>query len=116
VTAMTKSKAFTLLLTFFGFLALAPAASAAVPEYVLVIKDQKFEPPVLKVPANTKVKLIIKNEDATAEEFESYDLNREKVVAPHGEIKIYVGPLKPGSYKFFGEFNAETAKGQLVAE
>jgi hypothetical protein len=27
-----------------------------------------------------------------------------------------VGPLKPGRYPFFGEFNKESAKGELIAK
>ena len=85
-------------------------------EAKLVIKDHKFVPAELKVPANKKVKLVIENQDATAEEFESYELNREKVVPPKGQVSVFVGPLKPGRYPFFGDFHKETAKGVLIAE
>ena len=81
----------------------------------IVIRDHKFEPAEITVPAGKKLKLVIDNQDATAEEFESYELNREKVVPPKGQVTIYVGPLKPGSYPFFGDFNKETAKGALIA-
>jgi len=91
-------------------------ASAGVPEYVIVIKNHRFEPAELKIPAGTKVKLIVRNEDPTPEEFESYDFNREKVVRGNSQIKVFVGPLKPGTYKFFGEFNASTAQGRLIVE
>ena len=82
----------------------------------LVIRDHKFEPAELIVPAGKKVKLIVQNQDATAEEFESYELNREKVVPPKREVTIFVGPLKPGRYPFFGEFHKDTAQGVLVAQ
>jgi hypothetical protein len=29
---------------------------------------------------------------------------------------VFVGPLKPGEYKFVGEFNEKTAKGVIVAK
>ena len=92
------------------------AAQAQDAEARLVIKEHKFEPAELKVPANKKVKLVIENQDATAEEFESYELNREKVVPPKGQVTVFVGPLKPGRYPFFGDFHKETAKGVLIAE
>jgi hypothetical protein len=68
------------------------------------------------VPAGQKIKLVVENQDPTPEEFESYTLNREKVVPGNGQITVLVGPLKPGKYEFFGEFNQDTAQGTLVAE
>ncbi len=94
----------------------APAARAEVPEFVLTIQDHRFTPTELKVPAGTKVRLVVENRDPTPEEFESYDFNREKIVPGHGKIIVYVGPLKPGRYEFFGEFNMDTARGWLVVE
>lgn len=84
--------------------------------YVIQIKDHKFIPAELLVPAGKKIKLRIENLDKTPEEFESYDLNREKVVAGTRKITVYVGPLKPGTYKYFGEFHPETAQGIIVAK
>ena len=84
--------------------------------YTIVITEHKFEPAQLNIPAGQKIKLIIDNQDPTAEEFESYELNREKVVAGSKRIIIYLGPLKPGSYKYFGDFNPKTAQGVIVAQ
>ena len=81
---------------------------------VLEIRDHRFVPDRLEIPANVKVKLMVRNLDGTAEEFESYDLNREKVVAGGGQIPLLVGPLSPGEYKFFGDFHQDTAKGVIV--
>lgn len=82
----------------------------------LTISNHQFSPNVLEVPAGAKIKLVVKNLDPTPEEFESYDLNREKVVPGGGEIIVLIGPLKPGTYAFFGEFHKDTAKGQIVAK
>ena len=96
---------------------MASGASAAAGEpYVLTIKDHRFEPGELTVPAGQRVKLIVRNLDPTPEEFESYDLNREKIVPGRGKVTIYVGPLEPGTYDFFGDFHQDTAKGRLVAK
>jgi hypothetical protein len=73
-------------------------------------------PAELKVPAEQKIKLVVENQDPTPEEFESYSLNREKIVPGKGKIIVMVGPLKPGKYEFFGEFNMDTAQGVLIAE
>ncbi|GMU47021.1 MAG: cupredoxin domain-containing protein [Pseudomonadales bacterium] len=100
-----------------AMLAVAVQVGAAEPaEVKLVIKDHKFVPAEVRIPAATKVMLVIENQDPTPEEFESHDLHREKVIAGNRTAKIPVGPLKPGSYKFFGEFNQDTAQGVLIAE
>ena len=89
---------------------------AAEENYVIIIKDHKFSPAELTVPANKKVKLIIENQDPSPEEFESYDLNREKVVSANGKIIIFVGPLKAGTYKYFGEFHRNIAQGVIIVQ
>ncbi|HEX5280345.1 MAG TPA: cupredoxin domain-containing protein [Micropepsaceae bacterium] len=93
---------------------LASAANADDPQ--LVIKDHKFQPERLEVPAGVKFKLMVRNNDPTAEEFESFQLNREKVVPPGKEIPVFLGPLDRGEYPFFGDFHQDTAKGVIVAK
>lgn len=95
---------------------LGSPAFAETPEYTLSIKDHKFSPETLEIPVDTKVKLIVKNEDSTAEEFESHDLNREKVIPGNSSSNVFIGPLKPGEYSFFGEFNPKTAQGKIVVK
>jgi len=97
-------------------LALAMPAQAETPEYRLVIKNHRFEPTNLAIPAGQKVKLVIENQDSTPEEFESHPLNREKLVPANGKTIVYVGPLEPGNYPFFGEFNPQTAIGTITAK
>jgi len=86
------------------------------PEFRLVIENHKFSPERVEVPAGKKVKLVIENRDSTPEEFESKQLNREKVIPGRSTGIVFVGPLKPGEYKFVGEFNEKTAKGVIVAK
>lgn len=93
-----------------------PWAAAAEPELLLVIKNHRFEPAELKVPAGQRIKLTVHNQDSTPEEFESHSLNREKIIPAGAKVTIFVGPLKPGRYTFFGEYNEATAKGAVVAE
>jgi hypothetical protein len=84
--------------------------------FEIQIRDHLFYPDVLVIPANTKVKLLIRNLDPTAEEFESYELNREKVIAGNSETVVFIGPLPAGEYPFFGEFFPKTAQGKVVVE
>jgi len=92
------------------------AAAAEMPEFALAIKDHTCQPRELKVPADTKFKLRVTNEDATPEEFESTDFNRETVVLAKHSIVVYVGPLRAGTYGFFGDFHRDTAQGRLIVE
>jgi hypothetical protein len=88
---------------------------ADAPVVELRIRNHLFFPDRLEVPAHTKIKLLVINEDPTPEEFESYELNREKVIPGHRKTVIFIGPLPPGEYPFFGEFYPKTAQGIIVA-
>jgi len=94
----------------------ATPALAGDDEFKLVIENHKFEPAEIVIPANKKVKLVIENRDATPEEFESKLLKAEKVIAGKSTASVFIGPLKPGSYPFVGEYNEKTAKGTVVAK
>ena len=91
-------------------------AGAAVPEYTLVIRNHTYQPATLQVPANTKFKLLVRNEDATPSEFESNDFNREQIVLPGTTTAVFVGPLDKGRYTFFDDFHRATGNGVLVAQ
>ena len=86
------------------------------PVFILEISNHLFMPAEIVIPANTKVKLMVHNLDATSEEFESYELNREKVIMGNRKAVIFIGPLAPGEYPFFGEFHPETAQGKIIVE
>ena len=110
--------AFGLLLLTLLFPGVARAADDGqkAADYRLVISDHIFQPAEIAIPSGTKIKLTVENRDATPEEFDSYSLNREKVIAVHGTATIYIGPLGPGRYTFAGEFHATTAQGVIVAQ
>lgn len=97
-----------------GALLLPPAALGA--QYTLVIKNHRFHPAQLTVPAGKRLTLTVDNRDATPEEFESHDLQREKLILGHGSAVLRVGPLSAGRYHFYGEFHQSTAQGNLVAK
>ena len=105
----------TLAILALAALAVTCPAVAEKPEIRIHIRDHLFYPAEVEIPANTKVRLLLVNEDPTPEEFESYELNREKVVLGNSKTVIFVGPLQPGEYPFFGEFNISTAQGKLIA-
>lgn len=103
--------------------ALALATGAALADapndpdvFVLTIRNHQFDPVELVIPAGRKVRLQVVNGDPTPEEFESHELNREKIIPGNTAGIVYVGPLDPGTYPFFGDFSPQTAQGRLVAK
>lgn len=108
-------RTFFALLSFAALMTLAPAAARA-DDYTITIKDHRFTPAELKVPANKRLVITVVNDDPTAEEFESKELKVEKVIAGKSKGTVRIGPLKPGRYPFVGEYHESTAKGTVIAE
>ena len=85
-------------------------------EVILVIENHQMKPSTIEIPADKKIKLIMTNTDNIPEEFESYDLAREKIIPANSTTELYIGPLKPGRYEFHGELNPKTAKGEVIVK
>jgi hypothetical protein len=96
-------------------LAFAPPALADDPSFSIELKNDQFVPSEVQIPTGVKVKLVVRNNNQTASEFESTQFHREKVVPAGQEITVFVGPLDPGSYEFFDDFHPET-RGHLVVK
>lgn len=109
---MKRSLVYSLVLS--TFLSISVAAHAE--DYVLTLKNNQFSPKVLTIPAGRKIKITVKNQDATPAEFESSDMNREKVVGANSEIIIFIGPLDIGSYGYFDDFHRDTTTGTIIAK
>jgi plastocyanin domain-containing protein len=103
-------------LVFASSLLLSGLVFAADQEVTLVIENHQMKPSTIEIPADKKVKLIMINKDSSPEEFESYDLAREKIVPANSSTDLYIGPLKPGVYKFHGELNPKTAHGEIIVK
>lgn len=110
-----KSHTWTTLSLLTALLLSGGIADAAT-EQIISIKNHRFSPAEITLPADTKIKLVVNNQDATPEEFESYELHREKIIHGNSQATILIGPLKPGTYSFFGEFNPKTAQGHIIVK
>ncbi len=88
---------------------------AAQADVLLTLHAGQFEPRQLEIPAGTKTRVVLRNQDTLPAEFESESLSREVLVPAHAEVAFYVGPLDPGAYDFFNDFN-HAVKGQVVAK
>jgi len=82
----------------------------------VTIKNHRFTPSEIHVPAGKPAVLNIKNEDATAEEFDSSALKLEKVIGGGNQGTVRLRPLDPGRYPFMGEYHSDTAQGAVIAE
>jgi hypothetical protein len=82
----------------------------------VTLKDHRFSPSEIHVPAGKRVELLVHNGDQTADEFDSTSLKVEKVIAGGGEGIVRIRALDPGRYPFMGEFHPDTAQGLVVAE
>jgi heme/copper-type cytochrome/quinol oxidase subunit 2 len=80
------------------------------------IRDHRFTPAEIHVPAGKPVTLSIKNEDATVEEFDSLALKVEKVIIGGRTATLRLRPLGAGRYPFMGEYHSDTAQGVVIAE
>jgi len=107
--------AYRLILSLAVFLAMTAAASAA-DDIVITIKDHRFTPAEVKIPANKRMSIVVVNDDPTPEEFESLPMKIEKIIPGNSKALIRFGPIAPGRYEFIGEFNQATAKGVMIAE
>ncbi|HEX3652769.1 MAG TPA: cupredoxin domain-containing protein [Rhizomicrobium sp.] len=87
--------------------------SAGIP---VSLKDHRFLPAEIHVPANQPALIVLTNQDGVAEEFDSTALKVEKVVPGHETGNVRIRPLAPGRYPFMGEYHADTARGVVVAE
>jgi len=106
----------TLFITFIALASgmLMTGSACAEETYVIVIKEHRMTPTELQIPAGQKVKLTIDNQDSTPEEFESHSMNREKIIPGNSRATVFIGPLKPGIYEFFGDFHQESAQGKII--
>jgi hypothetical protein len=93
-------------------------AVAAEPEYTIKILDHRFVPAELHIPTGLKVRIVLDNQDDTADEFDSHSLNREKHIPAKSQAVIFIGPLAPGRYIYEGESDVAggPALGVIVVE
>ena len=90
--------------------------AAGKPQFKIAFSNLRVVPEVTVIPANTKVQLIVHNKDKGVEEFHSDSLRREKIIGGNKKAIINIGPLKPGTYTFMGEFHAKTSQGRIVVK
>ncbi|MGD0106496.1 MAG: cupredoxin domain-containing protein [Rhodopila sp.] len=109
-----RSGALGLLLA--GLCLCGPVAADEPVQINVTLKNHRFEPAEIHVKTGKPTVLVVTNEDATVEEFDSTALKVEKVIVGGHYGTIRLRPLGPGRYLFMGEYHAETAQGVVIAE
>ncbi|MBN9236164.1 MULTISPECIES: cupredoxin domain-containing protein [Phyllobacteriaceae] len=98
---------------------IASASSAALaddPTFRIEFRDGAISPLRLEVPARMRIRIELANMGDMPAEFESLELRKEKVVAPHSEAVMVIRTLDPGEYPFFDDFHPGAAPAVLVAK
>ena len=98
-----------------ALLASRPATAETLPEFTLTLKDHRFDPVELQVPAGVRFQLTVRNADTTVAEFESTDLRVERIITAGRTTKLRLGPLEAGRYEFFEDFHSDVARGAVIA-
>jgi hypothetical protein len=89
---------------FFSLLA-SVAGNAQETVLTVSVKNHQFQPHQLSVRANVPISIRVKNLDSGRMEFESSKPSVEKVIGGNSEAVIKLGPLAPGRYEFYDDFD-----------
>jgi Cupredoxin-like domain len=95
---------------------LLAASNAKQISFEIRFSDHHFTPQTLVVPAEQPLLLTVVNSSRERIEFESFKLNREKVVGPGETITLHLPPLHAGSYDFFDDFHQDVPEGVVLAK
>jgi hypothetical protein len=82
----------------------------------LRFENHRFVPQTITVPANRAFRIKLINASKETIEFESFKLNREKVVGPGETIIVNVPALSPESYDFYDDFHDDVPEGAIIAK
>jgi hypothetical protein len=94
----------------------ASGARAADTVVELRFENHRFVPQTITVPANRAFKIKVINASKETIEFESFKLNRERVVGPGETIIVNVPALSPQSYDFYDDFHGDVPEGVMIVQ
>ena len=78
-------------------------------------ENHRFAPQTISVPANRPFRIKVINASKETIEFESFKLNRERVIGPGETIIVNVPALSPGSCDFYDDFHQDVPEGVIIA-
>ena len=95
---------------------LAGGVRAADSVVELRFENHRFVPQTITVPANRAFRVKVINASKETIEFESFKLNRERVLGPGETIIVNVPALNPGSYDFYDDFHDDVPEGAIIVK
>lgn len=101
-------------LTFSNDASVPSNPQEAIPEIRFV--DHHFSPQTLVVHAGQPLQIKVVNSSQEKIEFESFSLNREKVIQPGESVTLRLPALHAGSYDFYDDFHSDVPEGAIVAK
>jgi hypothetical protein len=104
---------FAVPLLFFSLLAF-PGAHAQDAVLIVSVKNHHFQPQQMTARANVPISIRVKNLDSGRMEFESTNPSIEKVIEGNSEAVIKLGPLAPGRYEFYDDFDQKSTMVLMV--
>jgi len=105
-----------IVLLVISYVSIAGGADAQIGKPVEIRFDQhRFTPSKVEVPVGVPLTIRVVNASRERIEFESFKLNREKVVEPGASIVVQLPALRAGSYDFYDDFHDDVPEGTIVA-
>ena len=92
------------------------AAAAVADDLEIKFDNHRFAPQTVTVPSGEALAVKVVNSSNEPIEFESFKLNREKVVTPGDTITVHLPALSPGTYDFYDDFHQDVPQGTIVAK
>jgi hypothetical protein len=101
-----------------GLIVITLAGGTRAADIVVELRFEKhrFVPQKITVPASHAFEIKVINASKEAIEFESFKLNRERVVGPGETIIVNVPALSSGSYDFYDDFHDDVPEGAIIVK
>ena len=78
-------------------------------------ENHRFAPQTITVPTNRPFRIKVINASNETIEFESFKLNRERVIGPGETAIVNVPALSPGRYDFYDDLHQDVPEGVVIA-
>jgi len=113
---MTICKPFLITIVSLTLLFTSIGSASSQDEQQIRFENHQFSPQTLAVPSGQKLIIKVVNASKETIEFESFKLNREKVVTPGETIIVHLPGLSAGTYDFYDDFHQDVPEGSIVAK